>query len=114
MANWIGGENPKLRRKIAWISLALAASASLALVIIPVTLIQPFRAQTVEGLRLSFSLRQWSPTSTFAASIVAIILVAYLWRGSRWWAKAIEVVALALVLVSAWFARQNHFEWMFK
>ena len=37
-----------------------------------------------------------------------------LWRGShRWWKKAFLVIVLIPLLASTWFARQNHFEWMF-
>jgi Protein of unknown function (DUF3179) len=37
-----------------------------------------------------------------------------LWRGLiRWFAKVALIVMLLPLLLAAWFARQNHFEWMF-
>ena len=45
--------------------------------------------------------------------MTAIALVVWLWSNSRWWRKAVLVVALITIFSAAWFARQNHFEWMF-
>jgi len=40
--------------------------------------------------------------------------VATLWRASRrWFTKVVLVILLLPVIAMAWFARQNHFEWMF-
>jgi hypothetical protein len=36
-----------------------------------------------------------------------------LWRGTRWFAKVALVILLLPLLAVTWFARQNHFEWMF-
>jgi len=51
------------------------------MVVIPVWIIRPFKAQQPERLELAYTLRRWSPIVT--------------------------------LVVSVWFARQNHFEWMF-
>jgi uncharacterized SAM-binding protein YcdF (DUF218 family) len=104
---------PKSRRRAAWAVLTILALTVLAAVIIPVALIMPFRAQSQRGLALSFGLRRWSPSLTLFAAVVAIALVVWLWSGSRWWRKAVLVVVLIPIFASAWFARQNHFEWMF-
>jgi hypothetical protein len=88
--------------------------AALAMVLTPAWLIQPFRPQSDSGLAASYTLRRWSPTVTLIASILALVLVAWLWRGSRrWWLRSTLCLALALVLLATWLARQNHFEWMF-
>jgi hypothetical protein len=42
-----------------------------------------------------------------------VFLVAQLWPGSRWWKRAFLVIVFIPLLASTWFARQNHFEWMF-
>jgi hypothetical protein len=43
-----------------------------------------------------------------------LFLVASLWRGTRQrWKKALLAAVLIPLLAAAWFARQNHFEWMF-
>jgi hypothetical protein len=36
-----------------------------------------------------------------------------LWRGARWWGRLAMPALLAPLLAVTWFARQNHFEWMF-
>ena len=99
--------------RAAWLTLMVIALIALAIVLIPVWVIQPFRPQTDRGLEISYSLRGWSPLVTFGGLIVALLLVGWLWRGARWWLRVALVVLFAPVLASAWFARQNHFEWMF-
>ena len=104
----------KNRRRAAWAVLLILALSVLAAVLIPVGLIMPFRSQSPNGLTLAFTLRRWSPTWTLIASVLAIALVVWLWPNARrWWRKAALVVALILTLTATWFARQNHFEWMF-
>ncbi len=103
-----------LNRRIAWFALILLAALSLALVALPVWIIQPFKAQTQQGLAWSFAMRRWSIFATPLALIVSFALVAWLWRGSRhWWRKPLLVVVLVPLLTAAWFSRQNHFEWLF-
>lgn len=84
------------------------------MVFIPVWLIQPFRPQTERGLELSYVLRRWSPLVTLIATAGALALLLWLWRGARrWWRKALLITAVVPLLAATWFARQNHFEWMF-
>lgn len=97
-----------------WLLLILVVLLTLAFVVVPVFLIQPFRPQTARALEVGYELRRWSPWVTIAAALLSLFLVARIWKGSRrWWAKAFAVVLLVPVGASVWFARQNHFEWMF-
>jgi len=105
--------NPGRRRKLAWLVLLLATAAVLAIVIVPVFIVMPFKAQTPGGLRMALTLRQWSPFVAPAASFLVLLLMVFLWRDSRWWRKALLVLVFLLTLPPVWFARQNHFEWMF-
>jgi hypothetical protein len=97
-----------------WLMLVLVVLGAFAWVFVPVWTIMPFKAQTPEGLNLSYTLRRWSPVVTLFALLLAAFAVVLLWRGARWWSKAALALLLVPVLASAWFARQNHFEWMFK
>jgi hypothetical protein len=102
------------RRGIGWIVLFVLAVVALAFVLTPVVIIQPFRPQSQQGLELSYILKRWSPIATLIASLAAIVLAWWLWRGTRrWWRKSILVILLLLTFTATWFARQNHFEWMF-
>src|SRR5262245_47971436 len=102
-------------RRVAWIVLLLLALGGLAIVVVPVWVIQPFKPQSPRGMALSYALRRWSPMLTVVALIFSFLLIAWLWRGSRrWWRKAVLVVITLPMLASTWFARQNHFEWMFR
>jgi uncharacterized protein DUF3179 len=101
-------------RRTAWFVLLLLALIGLAVVIIPVWIVQPFKPQTDVGLRISYVLRSWSPLVTAIAAAAALVLVIWLFPGARrWWRKAALVVILLPLLAATWFARQNHFEWMF-
>lgn len=104
----------KRRRTLGWIALFLIAVFAFAWVAVPVWKIQPFAPQTPEALRLSYALRSWSPVATAASLLVALALIVWLWRHSRgWWRKALLILPLLPLLFVTWFARQNHFEWMF-
>jgi Protein of unknown function (DUF3179) len=103
-----------LSRSMAWLTLVVIAVATLAVVLLPVWIIQPFSPQTQRGLELSYALRRWSPVVTLIAATAALILVVWLWRNSRrWWRKALMAVVLVPIFAAVWLARQNHFEWMF-
>jgi hypothetical protein len=102
-----------MSRRAAWITLLLIVLAGLTMVLLPVWIIQPFKPQSAGGLELSFALRRWAPLVTVIALILALLLVGLLMRGSRWWGKLILVLIILPLLASTWFARQNHFEWMF-
>jgi hypothetical protein len=86
---------------------------ALAVVLAPVWIIQPFRPQSPRGVEISYTLRSWSPWITILSLGCALFLVVDLWRSSRWWKKAVLVIVLLPLLAVTWFARQNHFEWMF-
>ena len=103
----------KKQRRVAWAALLILVLTVLSAVLIPVGLIMPFRSQSQRGLAVAYTLRRWSPSLTLVAAVVAIALVVWLWSNSRWWRKAVLVIALIPIFSAAWFARQNHFEWMF-
>jgi hypothetical protein len=83
-------------------------------VAIPVVLIQPFKAQTPFGVALAYELRLKAPAVTLAGLALLIPLLVRLSRHvTRWWQWAPVVLLAGLGAFPAWFARQNHFEWMF-
>jgi len=108
-------ENPAalINRRSAWLLLVVIVLIALATVLVPVWIVQPFKPQTTRGLEISFALRRWSPLVTLIALAVALLLVGLVGRGSRWWSKGLLVLIMLPLLASTWFARQNHFEWMF-
>ena len=104
----------RMWRRAAWLALLILMLAALSMVLTPAWLIQPFRPQSQSGLALSYTLRRWSPVVTLIALVGALALVLWLWRGARrWWLRSILAATLVPLLGATWFARQNHFEWMF-
>lgn len=104
----------KMGNKTAWVLLFAVVIAAISIVAIPVWLIQPFAPQTARQVELSFYLRSWSPTLTILSAVAAVGLAIFIWRGSaRWFGKVILAILVCGVFVFTWFARQNHFEWMF-
>jgi len=97
-----------------WLTLAALVAVAVALVMIPMVLIQPFAPQTPGNISLAFALRRWSPALTLVLLAGVLLLGARLW-GARSRVLPRIVVALAglVVLASAWMARQDYFEWMF-
>ena len=101
-------------RKLEWLALLAITVIAVAFVVAPVWIIQPFKFQTMRDVQVSYTLRLWSPLVTILSLASGLFLVASLWSGSqRWWQKALLIVVLIPLLASTWFARQNHFEWMF-
>jgi hypothetical protein len=100
-------------RKASWVLLLVIILAVLAIVVAPVWIIMPFKPQTARGMEVSYAMKRWSPIVTIIALAFALLLAARLWRGSRLWKKALLVIVLIPSMAATWFARQNHFEWMF-
>jgi uncharacterized membrane protein YhaH (DUF805 family) len=99
-------------RRLLWFLLLILAAVALAVVIVPAWVIQPFRPQSPRGLEVSYALKRFSPFITIAALLACLALMVKLWRGARW-SRIFLIVLLVPPALSAWFARQNHFEWMF-
>ena len=100
-------------RKVLWLSLFVLIVIVLALVLTPVFLIMPFKAQTPRIMEASYLMRRWSPVITILASLLILTLTVRLWLGGRWWSRILLVLILVPVIAATWLARQNHFEWMF-
>jgi len=100
-------------RKVLWLSLFVLIVIVLALVLTPVFLIMPFKAQTPRIVEVSYLMRRWSPVITILASLLILTLTVRLWLGGRWWGRVFLVLLLVPVIAATWLARQNHFEWMF-
>jgi len=103
-----------MNRKLAWLALFVVIVAVLAMVITPVALIMPFKAQTSRAVAVSYALRSWSPLATVLALLVSLALIGWLWMGKKsWWRRTLLVLSLVPLIATTWFARKNHFEWMF-
>jgi hypothetical protein len=94
-------------------ALLLIVATAVVVVAIPVFVIMPFRAQTAAGVEWSYWLRRFSPAATVVATLLFLALCVKLWRGARWYGRLAMPALLAPLLTVTWFARQNHFEWMF-
>ncbi|SRR6266550_1665627 len=104
----------RIGSRLIWPALLVLLLLSIAFVAIPVFFIQPFRPQTQRALEVSYSLRACSPLATVIILLVVFAFAGWKWKHThRWWRKALLVLILLLSIVPAWFARQNHFEWMF-
>lgn len=108
------------RSAAAWFVAAGALVVAAAVVGLPVWLIQPFAPQTPDAVAWSWQLRQLAPRVTLAMTLVALAAVAALWPhpSAPGWRTTLRRSGLVLMVVltagTAWFARQNHFEWMFR
>ena len=97
-----------------WLLLLLIVAAAVAFVVVPVVLIQPFRPQTETGLAVGYEVRRFAPWATVALALVAVVLVARMWRASRRrWARVLMVLLLVPAGACVWAARQNVYEVMF-
>jgi Protein of unknown function (DUF3179) len=115
MANFVTSlsEWANARRKLVWLLLVVLVMAVVLIVLTPMYLIAPFKAQTPRVMEVSYVMKRWSPFLTIVASLVILTLTIRLWLGGRWWSRIILMILLLPVLGATWLARQNHFEWMF-
>jgi len=106
-------------------ALAAVVLTAIVAVVLPVWLIQPFAPQTPRGLAWSHALKQIAPALTASALAISVALAGVLWRdhsvpsrNRRAWRSLVRrsglVLLVAAVGATAWFSRQNHFEWMFR
>ncbi len=100
-------------RKLVWLMLIVLVALVLVVVLTPVFLIMPFKAQTSRTMEISYLMRRWSPWLTVLASLLFLALAFKLWIGGRWFGRIALVILLLPTLGATWLARQNHFEWMF-
>ncbi len=104
----------KFGLKTAWLILLAIVLLVVELVFTPVWFIKPFSAQTEKQLEISYFFKSWSPILTIVFALAAIGLAVFIWKNSkRWFGKAALIIPLFIIFVFTWFARQNHFEWMF-
>ena len=102
-------------RRLLWPLLVLAAAVAIITIAFPTLTIHPFRPQTGRGVAWSYSLKRAAPMVTATGLAIVLACAAMLWGGGtrRWWRRAVIVLVVAVTSLAAWFARQNHFEWMF-
>lgn len=100
-------------RIAAGLLVLLLVVLTVGMVLVPALTIHPFKPQTAEGLETSYELRRAAPVATILSLVSALALAVWLWRGARWWWRSALVLAVLFLGVVTWFARQNHFEWMF-
>jgi hypothetical protein len=101
-------------RRLLWPLLLIAAAAAVTVVLVPTLTIHPFRPQTARGVELSYALKRAAPVVTAIALASVLASALMLWGGARrWWGRGVIVVLVAVTGLVTWFARQNHFEWMF-
>jgi hypothetical protein len=101
-------------KRLGWLAVVLACLATVGLVLTPAFVIQPFSAQTASGVSWSYALRQAAPIVSLVGLAVILLALVTGWRRARWFGRTGLVVLTLLMLATAWFARQNHFEWMFR
>jgi len=102
-----------MSRKLTWLMLIVLVALVLVVVLTPVFLIMPFKAQTSRTMEISYLMRRWSPWLTVLASLLIFTIALRLWIGGRWFGRIALVLLLLPTLAATWLARQNHFEWMF-
>lgn len=97
-----------------WVALILTVALGFGIIAFPTLYIMPFKPQASRMLRWALTSRTLAPTVTAIAVGLSLLWVALLGtRLRRWWTRTLALLLLVPVCGAAWFARQNHFEWMF-
>ena len=104
------------RRRVwpLWVALLATIAVGVGVIAFPTFYIMPFKPQRAAVMALALKARAAAPLVTAIAALLAATLAIVLAvRSRRWWARGLAVLLIAPVILGAWFARQNHFEWMF-
>jgi hypothetical protein len=101
-------------KALSWLAAVTVFVVTVAVVGVPVVLIRPFSAQTAADVAWAYELRRLSPLVSVAGAALLLILAVISWRRTRWFGRTAFVMMTMVMLAAAWFARQNHFEWMFR
>lgn len=100
--------------RFLWAVLLMVLAAAIALVGVPVYLLQPFSPQGPSDVPWAWTLRrEWAPGGTIALAAILVIALLTFWARTKWLGKTCLVLVAIVGVGAAWFARQNHFEWMF-
>jgi type IV secretory pathway VirB2 component (pilin) len=102
-----------VNRKLFRALLAVCAIVAFVAFAYPMYVIRPFRAQGSRELALALVVRSWGPIVASVAAVSAIFAGVQLWRGARWWARALSVTASALTVFFAVLSHINVYELMF-
>jgi membrane protease YdiL (CAAX protease family) len=95
----------------AW-GLVCVVLLSLAVVLVPAWVIQPFRPQGQRELAVALVLRRFAPVVTIVAMAFGLWLIWKLW--SPGWRRASVVISALLLAGALWLSRTNYFEYMFR
>src|SRR6185295_2616287 len=95
-------KNSNSGRKWMWLGFLAIIAVGVTMVFIPIWLIMPFKPQTQRGLEISYTLRRFSPIATLLASLASVTFIIWLWRGSRWFGKAISIVMVLPLFAATW------------
>lgn len=94
----------------ALVSLALLSAT---VVLVPVLLLKPFSPQTARAVAIAYHLREAAPLVTLVSAVLVLAGVVAAWPRRSRSVRVAFVGSLVVASAAAWFARQNHFEWMF-
>jgi hypothetical protein len=103
-----------MKTKWVWLGIVLCTTVAFIMNFVPAFIVQPFKAQTKDGLEISYLIRRWSPIVTILLLMINLIFLAILFRQTnRWWKKTAAVLLFLITGLFAWFSHQNYYEWMF-
>jgi hypothetical protein len=97
-----------------WVALVIVVALGTAWIAFPTVYIMPFRPQAARLMQWALLARTYAPSVTLGFAVASSLLAIWTFlRSRRWWSRALVILPLVPVVAGAWFARQNHFEWMF-
>lgn len=102
-----------LNRRLVWALLFLCAGVAFLAFAYPMYVIRPFRAQGERELAVALMVRRWGPPLAIASAIGAVVLVASLWKNSRWLRRTASVAVGLFTAAFAVLAHINVYEMMF-
>ncbi len=102
-----------MRRKLlSLLALFALAAVALVVVVLPTGTLMPFRYHTPEVIERLYALQSWGSTISFVLLVIGVLVAVRMWKErTSLWAPLVSTVPVVLLVVAAFFSRQNLVEW---
>ena len=94
-----------------WFGLLLLVLLSIAILVSPMLILHPFKAETAAGLTIAYFVKRWGLLIDLLVLACAIAIAAKLWSG---WRRIVVSIAVIVIAATTVLARVNVFEKMFR
>ncbi len=100
------------RQLLSLLALFSLAAIAVVVVVLPVGALMPFRYHTPELIERLYLVQSWGTTIVLALLAICVFVAVRMWKErTSLWAPLVSTIPVLLLVVAAFFSRQNLLEW---